>query len=141
MFYCSECGTKSEKEGEFCVHCGAKIPTKMEEQIKEENKKYAVLSYIWILALIPMFTDKQSSFVKFHAKQGAILAIIEIGYGVVNVVLHALLLTISWRFFYIVDVLNVPNLLFLVLSIIGICNAIQGREKELPLLGKWKLLK
>jgi len=41
----------------------------------EKNKGIAVLSYIWILCLVPLLGKKDSEFAQFHAKQGIILFI------------------------------------------------------------------
>ncbi len=37
------------------------------------NKKFAILSYMWILCLIPLLYKRNSKFCQFHAKQGLIL--------------------------------------------------------------------
>ncbi len=41
----------------------------------EKNKTVAMLSYLWILFLIPLLTAKDSKFAQFHAKQGLVLFI------------------------------------------------------------------
>ena len=45
---------------------------------------YAILSYLWILCLIPVLMKKEDEFVKFHAKQGLMLFIVEVAAGAVN---------------------------------------------------------
>lgn len=40
------------------------------------NKNKAVMSYLWILCLVPLLSDKESEFVKFHARQGFILFVL-----------------------------------------------------------------
>jgi len=44
----------------------------------EENKMVAVIGYIWILCLVPLFLKRQSPFAQFHGKQGLVLFIWEI---------------------------------------------------------------
>ncbi len=44
----------------------------------EQNKTIAMLSYLWILFLIPLLTAKESKFAQFHAKQGLVLFIISL---------------------------------------------------------------
>ena len=39
------------------------------------NKVMAILSYFWILFLIPLFAAKESPFARFHANQGLLLFI------------------------------------------------------------------
>jgi len=46
----------------------AQSPNKM-----DENKIMAILSYLSILCLIPLFTKKDNEFVYYHAKQGLVL--------------------------------------------------------------------
>ena len=44
----------------------------------DSGKVMAILSYFGILVLIPYFSEKNNSFVVFHAKQGLNLFILEI---------------------------------------------------------------
>ena len=53
----------------------------------EKNKVMAILAYIGILVLIPIFAAKDSKFAKFHANQGLLLFIIETALGIVNAIL------------------------------------------------------
>ncbi|MDR0757283.1 MAG: hypothetical protein LBF85_05480 [Tannerella sp.] len=89
----------------------------------EDNKVYAVLSYFWILFLIPLLAAKESPFARFHANQGFILFI-------VNFVLMILLFIPFIGF-----VALIVNIGTFVLMIIGIINAAKGEKKELPLIG------
>lgn len=43
------------------------------ETVRSEDKIMIVLSYLSILALIPLLTVKDSEFVKWHAKNGLVL--------------------------------------------------------------------
>ncbi len=43
--------------------------------VREQDKIMLVLAYLSILALIPLLTVKDSEYVKWHAKQGLVLAI------------------------------------------------------------------
>lgn len=90
----------------------------------KQNTLMGILSYIGILALIPFFTAKEDPFVKFHVKQGLVLLVIE--------VVVWLLGTMAWQLYM---VLNLLNLVLVVFSIIGIINVVQGKQKELPLVG------
>jgi uncharacterized membrane protein len=44
----------------------------------EDNKNIALLSYLWVLFLIPLLIKKDSKFAQFHAKQGLILFILSL---------------------------------------------------------------
>ena len=92
----------------------------------------AILSYISILVLIPIFAAKNSKFARFHANQGLVLLITAIILSIIGNILSRIHLGfISW----ILDVL------VFVFAIIGIINAAQGKAKELPFIGKYRLLK
>lgn len=83
-----------------------------------------VLSYLGILVIIPYLMAKDNPFVKFHIKQGVVLVVIEI-------VLWAL----SGMFWGLVFIIRIAQLVIFALSIVGIVNVVQHKEKELPLVG------
>jgi uncharacterized membrane protein len=114
----------------------------------EQNKVMAVLAYFGILALVPILAAKESPFARYHSNQGLLLCIAMIGWIIVDSVLTAILRAILWRglglwSFYSLcgTVLNLVYIVFTVLAVIGILNALNGRAKELPFIGKYKLLK
>lgn len=107
----------------------------------QNNKVMAVLSYIGILVLIPIFAAKESPFARFHANQGLILFLCEIIFAAANMILSVIFaflgpLALLWTL-----VAALVNIAFLVLLILGIVNAAQGMAKELPLIGKFRILK
>ena len=96
------------------------------------NKVMAILAYLGILVLIPLFAAKNSKFARFHTNQGLILLICAIIVSILGSILTRIHLGfISW----ILDVL------VFVFAIIGIINAAQGKAKELPFIGKYRILK
>ncbi len=107
----------------------------------EANKAMALLSYFGILVLIPIFGAKDSKFARFHANQGLTLCLAAIVYGVAYSVLTGIILAISWRLYFLVSIIGLVSVVFLVLAVIGIINAVNGKAKELPLIGKINLLK
>lgn len=107
----------------------------------EQNKTMALLSYLGILVLIPILGAKESKFARYHANQGILLCIAAILYGVAYSILSAIVLAISWRLYFVVSLLGLVGIAFIVLAIIGIVNALNGRAKELPLIGKYRILK
>ncbi len=105
----------------------------------QNNKMMAVLAYIGILVLVPLFAAKESPFAKYHTNQGLVLFIIEIAGIILLSILTAIM---SWRLLILSSLLSlIFSLAFLAWSIIGIINAAGGKAKELPLIGKIKLLK
>ncbi|HEY5221229.1 MAG TPA: DUF4870 domain-containing protein [Candidatus Paceibacterota bacterium] len=102
------------------------------EAAKQSDKNImAIFAYLSILIIIPFLTDaKDNPFVKYHIKQGLVLLIFEVIGWFANIVLvwipviGALIIWLWW-------------LASLVLAIIGIMNVVNGKEKELPYLGKY----
>ena len=99
---------------------------KEEKQNKKEVNKLALLSYFWILCIVPLLSKEKDDFVKFHSKQGLVLLICEIA---------------TWAVFGFVPFLwfmvNILWVVWLIFSIIGIVNVLNGKKKELPFIGKY----
>jgi len=88
----------------------------------EENKTVAALSYAWILCLVPLLGKRKSKFAQFHAKQGLVLFIIELGASLV-----------MW--FPVFGQLLM--LALLVVSVLGIIKALNGEWWKIPYLYDW----
>ncbi len=106
-----------------------------------KNKAIAVLAYFGVLCFIPMFAAKDSKFARFHANQGLTLFIACVAWSIVYSILNWIILAISWRLYFISSIIGLCSLVFLVLAVLGIINAVNGRAKELPVIGKFKILK
>lgn len=163
MAFCGKCGNKLEDNVRFCSKCGTPTESPKENYAQqsnlhnangaadgtadfdardiENNKVMAILAYLSWLVLIPLFAAKDSKFAKYHTNQGLILAIAEIIYGIVYLILSTILLSISLYLYFIISIIGLFGLVFLVLAIIGIINAANGKAKELPVIGKYKILK
>ena len=97
------------------------------------NKLYNVLSYLnlWLIGLLVAPNDQD---VKFHVNQGIILTIGWVAAGILSFIL-AFIPILGWLLAFAIYV-------FIgVLAIMGIINAAKGVQKELPLIGKIKILK
>ncbi|MBQ6469960.1 MAG: hypothetical protein IJJ50_07930 [Lachnospiraceae bacterium] len=104
----------------------------------ERNKGISVLSYLGLLLLIPYLARKDSPYARFHVNQGLVLFLTEAVYNLVIRVIrgifgHTILSPI-------VSILGILDIVFVVLMIIGIVNAASGRAKELPVIGKIRIL-
>ncbi len=151
MKYCSNCGNKIEEGVKFCPSCGnsanaCATPTNTttegyDKDDIEQNKVMGVLAYLGILVLIPILAAKESKFARFHANQGLILCIAAILYGVAYSVLTSIILAISWRLYFLVSILGFVGIVFAVLCVIGIINVVNGQAKELPVIGKYRILR
>lgn len=107
----------------------------------DKNKVMAILAYFGILVIIPILAAKDSKFARFHSNQGLILLIAAILYYVAYTILCSIILAISWRLIWLTSIIGIIGLVFFVWFIIGIVNAAQGKAKELPFIGHFKLLK
>ncbi|MBR7185420.1 MAG: zinc-ribbon domain-containing protein [Clostridia bacterium] len=133
MAFCKNCGQELPVDAKACPNCGTDVeqPTAAPAAAPaapaadaKDNMWMAVLAYLGILVLIPLLVEpaKNSPFVRFHANQGLILLIV----GLLSAI----------------PVLGcVVGVFCLVLTIMGIINAVNGRMKELPLIGRFRLLK
>ncbi len=86
----------------------------------------AALSYFGPLVIIPFLTKKDNPFVLFHIKQGLVL-----------LVPYLALWVIGGFMFMLAPVLSIIELALVILSIFGIVNALQKKEKGLPIVGKY----
>jgi len=109
-----------------------------EERDIRENRGLAALCYVGPLVFVALFSAKESRFVRYHANQGlAVFAASAIYYIATSVLMPA----VFWRFYYYAALLRFMGLAFPALMAAGIANALNGRMKELPLVGRVKLLK
>ena len=107
----------------------------------QNNKAMGILSYLGILVLIPILAAKESPFARYHANQGLVLLLCEVGFSVASMILSVIFaflgpLALLWTL-----VSWLVSLAFLALLILGIVNAAQGMAKELPIIGKFRILK
>ena len=107
----------------------------------EQHKGMSILAYFGPLVLIPILAAKDSPFARYHSNQGLLLCIASIIYGIAYSILSGVILAISWRLYFVVSIIGLLGFVFAVLAVIGILNAVNGRAKELPLIGKYRLLK
>ncbi len=139
--FCPNCGTPAQPEAAKQEATGGSFTDKMADlnntpdstdqfdpQDIEKNKVMALFAYI--IFLIPLLAAKDSPFARFHTNQGLILFIGALATSVV-----AMIPFIGWI------VSSIAAVAVTVLSVIGIINAAGGKAKELPLIGKFKLLK
>lgn len=99
-------------------------PTQASTATQSNHTILAAISYIGPLVIASYLLAKDNEFVKFHVKQGLVV------FGI-NILVWALTsMVYSFGMFN-----TLISLGTLILSIIGIVNAVQGEKKELPLVG------
>ncbi len=98
----------------------------------DNHKAIAIIGYIIpILFFLPLLSDaKKNHYAKFHANQQLNLLLFWVALSVIGIVpiLGWLVMFIGWIF-------------GIVLLIMGIINAANGSTKQLPLIGKFELIK
>ncbi len=100
----------------------------------EKNKVFAVLAYIGILFLVPLLAAKESPFARYHTNQGILLFLTAVGLGIGGTILSFI------PFLGCIISLG-AWICILVLMVMGVINAISGKYKPLPLIGKYTILK
>lgn len=163
MANCNKCGAQIDDNAAVCPSCGAQQNTaadtinaafsavnsmgedftsQFDRNDIEQNKIIAILSYIFILFLVPLLAAPTSRFARFHANQGLVLFICELVIGFVATIAMIILAfvpivggIINWC------ISGVLMIVFLIFMVLGIINAANGTAKELPVIGKIKILK
>ena len=153
--FCQSCGKENPDDAPFCNNCGARQSesqtqsdygtTPPQQQPKndnqsttneafssadiEKNKNMAGLAYL--IFFLPLITAPDSAFGRFHANQGLLLLIVCIAGGIILTAIPIL----GWillPFFYVA---------LLAFGIMGLVNGLNGKAKELPLFGKFRIIK
>lgn len=126
--------------------------TKDKNQHKTDIRVYNVLSYIAILWLVGLLgPDKDNKTVRFHVGQGILVTIL----WLIVVLINNLFVANIFRSTYMVwgvtyttgisglgyTIMGLFSLVPLAFSIIGIINALNENENELPIIGKYSFYK
>ncbi len=95
---------------------------------QDDGKMWAFLAYLLSIIgfVLVLLLKKDNKFAMYHAKQSLVLFILAIGISIIGSIIPV----IGWFI-----ILPIGNLVILVLWIIGIINALGGKEKPLPLIG------
>ena len=148
MNFCKYCG-REIKDNEICECETSKSGATIVDEILSNNKTateyetkngkiFAVLSYIGILWIVGMLVEpeKDDPKVKFHVGQGIILTILSAGLNIAQKILG----------FILPDFLDVilglaVTVVSVALLVIGVINAYNGTDNELPIVGQFSFYK
>lgn len=111
---------------EESTNTGQQFPTTNNQSV-EDGKTIAIISYITLIGLIialVMNGEKKNPFAKFHIRQSLGLMLTSLATSIIGIIPF-----IGW----IISI--VAFFLLLYMWIMGLMNAINGKEKELPVLG------
>lgn len=156
--FCPRCGTPAEIQGGAAACAadgkGASQTSSWEQAVQtrdlsggfstedvEQNKLLAVLAYFSVLVILPILLGKESKYARFHANQGLVLLIVTMGWQFVSVMLNLAFDRYWWQLRFMLSMTGVVYLLLLVLFCIGVVNALNGKAKELPLIGGLRILR
>lgn len=177
MAFCKNCGNNIPDGATFCSHCGTPtndttsqaqtqqhqygtqqnnfmnsddVTAEFDPMDIKDNKVMAVLAYIGLLVLVPIFAAKDSKYARFHATQGLNVTIFSVAQGIIYYILTTIVSIVFGNSFTfglgtallgILGIINaILSIAFLVLEIYGIVNAVQGKCKKLPIIGKFDIL-
>lgn len=142
---CMYCGRKMLPLAMTCPFCKKKQITFKPSETKDHTEEFdaedvargrvlCVLSYLFVLALIPLLSSRSTDYVRFHAKQGLILSVITTVYIVfINAAIGFCRAMTGSVFTVIAGVILYAALLYLFyLAALGIGYAVKRRAKELP---------
>lgn len=96
--------------------------------VATEGKNIALIAYITIIGLIVAYVmnkDKEDAFAAYHIKQSLGLAVTGLALGLIGMIP-----ILGW----IINILGIFVLLYM--WIIGLMNAINGKESPVPFLGE-----
>lgn len=154
MAFCAKCGTPLETDSKFCPNCGDMVAQQQPQQTPPtaesipdktdaaQNRAMAVLAYIGILFLIPLLAAKTSPFARYHTNQGIVLFLASLIYSVATRIVVTITMFANHLLGGLLSGLfGLGSILFLVLMILGIVNAAQGKQKPLPVIGEITVLK
>lgn len=105
----------------------------------EKNKVAGMLAYVFILCFLPLIIAKDSPFAKYHAKQGLVLFLVEIVLAFVLFGLEMICMVLPAFVGTLVGLLQLIYIVPLVLLVLGILNAANGKCVPLPIIGGIKL--
>ena len=158
MPFCTNCGAEVAANTRFCSNCGAALaadqartetpkyeyktnansepweqPVYTAQPVgdadSQQNKLLCVLCYFGILLLIPLLTQPNSKYCRFHSNQGLVMMLLSIALGIV-----AIIPILGWIAAF------VGGIFVFVCWILGIVNTVNGRMKPLPIIGKIDIL-
>jgi len=135
-----------------CPRCGrfADVPQgdhtfRFSKKDRDNRHLMAALSYLNILVLIPILFARRSQYVRYHANQGLVLFLFWSAYTLATR-LFVLFLDLLFGGIYaaipatLSSIFSFVSIIFFILAILGISNAVKGRAKDLPVIGRIRFL-
>lgn len=106
----------------------------------EQNKTMAGLAYI--LFFLPLVACKDSQYGRFHANQGLLLLILSVVGNIAISFVSSILMALTWRLYWFTSLLyGAFGLLIILLVFTGLSNGLNGKAKQLPIIGEIQIIK
>ncbi len=97
-----------------------------------------VLSYLWILSLVPLLTEKEDKEVQWHAKHGIVLMVAEIAFWIVFTILTNLIIAATLGLGCVISLLGpFIALLFLAVHVMAIVKGVNGQRLLIPYISEY----
>jgi uncharacterized membrane protein len=94
-----------------------------------------VLSYLWILALVPLLTEKEDQEVRWHAKNGIVLMVAEFAFWIVFGIFTNLLTMATLGLGCVVAMIGpLLGLAILALHVFAIVQGLNGKRLIVPVV-------
>lgn len=94
----------------------------MEDKEVGEGKIFAVVSYWFILCILPFLLRRDNKFAIFHAKQALVLFIFFVAGFIFSIIPF-----LGWA-------MRLVLFVYLILSLLGTVRALQGKYSRIPLI-------
>ena len=94
----------------------------------ENYRIVSLFAYLGFLFIVPLIAGKDSKYARFHTNQGIILFI------------FSAILAFLVRFPHVGWIFALGEVVVVIFTILGIINAVTGKARELPLIGKFRIL-
>ena len=101
--------------------------------VSQNRSIMIVLSYLWLLALVPLLVEKEDREVQWHAKHGIVLMVAEIVLWIVIMIVTAIVSMVSGALGCVVSILTMGLwLAILIVHVVAIVKGINGGRLIIP---------
>ncbi len=116
-------------------------------------KGISAIAYLGILFFIPLIAKPESKFAKFHANQGLVFfissAVLQVLRAIIQTIIKSIFTTSYYGFTYVSStgrlivsfIAFAVDIIILLWFILGLVNALSGKAKDLPIIGKIRIIK
>lgn len=169
MAFCKYCGGQLPENANNCPNCGGEVNKAQNAQFNQQqqqqpinvagtdstsgfdqadldnpNKWAFILAYLWILFFLPLVVCPDSKVGRFHANQGLLMLIFSFAVGMISGVLGGLgwIPVMGGMFSTFASILaSAGGLVHVAAFIYQTINILNLKAVELPIIGKFKLIK